>query len=330
MKILWCCAGWVCLALVICLVECCAPESVPLPSATPLTAAEASTGVPSPTAVPTATPTLEAPTDTPTPSPIPSTRVPRPTRPVLASTMTSDEEYAFVSKMLEDNGGCRLPCWWGFTPGETSWEITKTFFASLGKKFESWSVDGIRNYTVYFDIPDHHHSHGEFYSVGGGGTIEMISIGAIPPADEGGYLYEDPQFVADWKVYMLSQILTNYGQPPQVLLGIDRNTPWTPFDLLLFYPEKGILVQYSGPAERGEDTFRVCPHRSKITLYLWIPEQYAGLEDVPGIGSYTYAVDDMSLLHSWEEATGMSIEQFHQTFIQPDNQTCLETPAELW
>jgi hypothetical protein len=61
-----------------------------------------------------------------------------------------------------------------------------------------------------------------------------------------------------------------------------------------------------------------------------MPEQYTNLEDVPSIGSYTYAADEMSGLHSLEDATGMSIEQFYQTFSQPDNQTCLQTPADLW
>jgi hypothetical protein len=54
------------------------------------------------------------------------------------------------------------------------------------------------------------------------------------------------------------------------------------------------------------------------------------LEDVPGVGSYTYAADEMSGLHSLQEATGMSIEQFYQTFVLPDSEICLETPADLW
>ena len=74
----------------------------------------------------------------------------------------------------------------------------------------------------------------------------------------------------------------------------------------------------------------MCPHRAEITLDLWAPEQYMSLEDVPGVGSYTYAADEMSGLHSLQEATGMSIEQFYQTFVLPDSEICLETPADLW
>jgi hypothetical protein len=245
--------------------------------------------------------------------------------------MTADKEYAFVSRMLQDNSGCRLPCWWGFTPGETSWQTVQAFFASLGKRIETWSVDNVQNYTVYFDIPDYQHYHRQFYSVKGG-AVEMISIGTVPPVDKDGRpAYGDPQFAEDWRAYMLPQILGVYGQPSQVVLGVSRDTPWLPFDLLLFYPEKGILVQYSGPAENEEwEIFRVCPHGVEITLYLWMPKQYTTLADIPGIGSYTYATDEMSSLRSLEEATGLSIEQFYQTFSQLDSQTCLETPADLW
>jgi hypothetical protein len=44
----------------------------------------------------------------------------------------------------------------------------------------------------------------------------------------------------------------------------------------------------------------------------------------------TGRVGDVGDYRSLEEATEMSIEQFYQIFVQPDNQTCLETPADLW
>jgi hypothetical protein len=52
------------------------------------------------------------------------------------------------------------------------------------------------------------------------------------------------------------------------------------------------------------------------------------LAQIPGIKGYT--VNSVSEFLSVEEAAGMSIEQFYQTFVQPGNQTCLETPADLW
>jgi hypothetical protein len=70
---------FVCLVLVVCLVGCCVPEVVSLPSATPFPTAEVPTAISSPTAVPSATLTLEVPTDTSISSPIPPTRTSCPT-----------------------------------------------------------------------------------------------------------------------------------------------------------------------------------------------------------------------------------------------------------
>ena len=72
----------------------------------------------------------------PTPTPLPtatSTPVSKPTlthapRPTLGPTLTNDEEQTLVLNLLQENGGCELPCWWGFTPGETAWATAERFF----------------------------------------------------------------------------------------------------------------------------------------------------------------------------------------------------------
>ncbi|MBN1976040.1 MAG: hypothetical protein JW918_01455 [Anaerolineae bacterium] len=267
---------------------------------------------------PMSSPTLEVLAGTPTPSSIPPTRTPRPT-PV--PTMTADEEYGFFLEMLQNNGGCQLPCWWGFTPGATSWQATRDFFTSLGK--ETRGGGDIQNYTVVFDMPGHYQSY-QSYIGDEDGILKMIEISAAPAVGEDwSFTYDHPQFAEDWKAYMLPHMLEVYGPPSQVLLGMGSGAPWSPFDLLLFYPEKGFLMQYSGEAEEREgETWLVCPHLVELTLYLWSPERIMSLEDIPGFTVWGP--------HSLEEATGMSIEQFYETFVQPDTETCLETPADLW
>lgn len=277
------------------------------------------TSTTSPTKVPRPTSSPELPTDTPMPSPVPPTRTPRPTP---APTMTADEEYAFVSEMLQNNGGCQLPCWWGFTPGETSWQTAHTFFSSRGKKIWHYRQTG---YTVIFDIPQHNIGCVQSYFVEGE-TIDIINVQAMLPVRDNEFVYGDAQFAKDWAHYMLSPVLMTYGQPSQILVGVYK-APWMPFDLLIFYPGNGILIRYTAPAEQGEGSFRMCPHRTEITLWLWSPERDIALEHIVNMGSPT---GDMSYFRPIEEATGMSIEQFYQTFSQPDNQTCLETPVDLW
>jgi hypothetical protein len=242
--------------------------------------------------------------------------------------MTADEEYAFVSKMLQNNGECRLPCWWGFTPGKTSWEATKTFFASRGQKI--WGGgDNIQNYTIIFDTPGHYESYQSY--IGKDGLLGMIGVSAVPPVGEDGYYaYGDPQFAKDWNSYLLPQMLVTYGQPAQIFLKTFSDTPAgvLPFSLLLFYPEQGILVQYYGLAEEEGEQLRICPWQSEISLWLWSPEREMTLADIGRVAKERigYINDYLSL----EEATGMSTEQFYQTFAQPASQACLETAADMW
>ena len=165
-------------------------------------------------------------------------------------------------------------------------------------------------------------------------TIDTISIRAVPERGEE-FVYGDAQFVKALKSYMLPQVLTVYGQPSQVFLRTHSGDlpGWLPFSLLLSYPDQGILVEYDGPIgeeekhygplEEGE-VIRVCPWRSEINLWLWSPDNARTIARVTG------GYIDVGDYRSLEEATGLSIEQFYQTFSQPDNQTCLETPADLW
>jgi len=304
------------LVLLVALVGCGAPVA---PTTPPTHTPPPPTETRSPIVVPSPTPSPEPPTETPAPSPSPTP----------APTMTADEEYALVSQMLQDNGGCRLPCWWGFTPGETPWETSRTFFASLGKETVTWSSDDAQHFAVYFHIPDRNHVHSQGYHEKNG-TLDRIGVHAALPTDEDGhYLYGDPQFAEDWQAYMLTQILKSYQAPSQAFLGTG-SAPWSPFDLLLFYPEEGFLVQYSGVAEEREGkTWLVCPHLAEITLQLWPPGRITKLGDVPGVVS-AHADDPTWGPYSLEEATGLSIDEFYEIFVQPGNQACLETPADLW
>jgi hypothetical protein len=262
---------------------------------------------------------------------MPPTRTPRPRR---APPLTAEEEQALVLGLLQDNGGCRLPCWWGFTPGVTAWYTADTFFASHGKRVQRHKGSQMTNYGVDFDIPQYSLQIYQDYFVADD-TIDIISIRAVPAERNGEIVYGNVQFAENLEPYLLSQMLAVYGQPSQSFLKTySSDLPgWLPFSLLLFYPEQGILVEYNGPiGEEGKrygpieegEMIRICPWRSEINLWLWSPER------AMTIGRVTGDYIDVSDYRSLEEVTGMSIEQFYQTFSQPDNQTCLETPADLW
>ncbi len=36
------------------------------------------------------------------------------------TTLPTGEAQKMVQELLENNAGCRLPCWWGIVPGKTT------------------------------------------------------------------------------------------------------------------------------------------------------------------------------------------------------------------
>src|SRR5262245_28586986 len=80
------------------------------------------------TPLPTSTPTFTS-TPTPTQTPLP-TWTPRPTLPPA-------QAEALALDLLTHNADCRLPCWWGFTPGQTSWQVARSFLATFASNIYS-------------------------------------------------------------------------------------------------------------------------------------------------------------------------------------------------
>jgi hypothetical protein len=81
--------------------------------------------------------------------------------------------------------------------------------------------------------------------------------------------------------------------------------------LAILYDQLGFSVRYIGPATYGESLIRVCYIFNQVTdidLWLQSPKQVTPLVQ----GAIT--PDEMPYFRSLEEATGMSLEKFYNTF----------------
>lgn len=247
-------------------------------------------------------------TSSPTHTPAPPTVTPRP-------TLTADERYDFVKEMLETNGGCELPCWWGITPGETTWRAARDFFTSQGI---NWFYES----ELYFDPPlskrtteynlDLHFTQraGIVYSV----QVHSQALGA-PQVNH---------FAQDWHRYSPDQLLSKYGIPSQVYIHmmppIERDAP-VYYTLWLVYDQVGFFIIYRGPASYEPPTMRACPRFKEVTWILLYLES-------PGLSRLFDSSADPPV--TLEEATGMSVESFYETFKNPDSDVCIESPANIW
>lgn len=308
---------WLALCIIVIVSICFAGCSAVLlsPDETPLSA----TPTFSPIAVLPSSP--EPPTRTPTPSPIPATRTPYPTRtprPTLAPTLTADEERAFVVEMLETNGGCELPCWWGITPGETDWQAVKDQFGLYYGRGNNTQPDG----TVYHSGPTYGLSLGRIFDyyiahtfVEKDGIVQSIEVSSEFLSGS------SDQFAQDWARYSLNQILIHHGTPSRIAIS-PATMEGEYYYLYIFYDELGIGIRYvMGPTLKTDSSIRICFSFVHITLWLQSPEWPFPLQQ---------SIDPLewSLAVPLEDATGMSVDQFCQTFGQPGNQTCLEVPMD--
>ena len=262
-------------------------------------------------------------TDTATPTPTnTSTLIPTITWAPLP-TLSVPERDAKIRELLETNGGCKLPCWWGITPNKTTWAEALHFlspFVSAMKQGPANRVSQngkVYTYTeinVYYLTPDEEESVIWF-------TIRdevVLSIGVFPPATE----YK----------YQLHQILSLLGMPKQVYIvagPIYLKPEFSPVTLVLDYSNIGVVVSYQYvPFVTGENLL-VCPQPVGARL---------GLDDPTISSTYQYTIEqnverlggNRGSGRKIEEATNMTPEIFYYTFIDPASTTCLETPVNLW
>ncbi|MCI0555198.1 MAG: hypothetical protein L0287_29990 [Anaerolineae bacterium] len=272
----------------------------------------------SPTSPSKPTPTIMI----PTPSPLP--------------TLPPAEAEAMTLNLLQDNGGCLFPCWWGLTPGKTSTQTAKsllekftanslrtTFYEDVGGA--SWLIE--KNGLLLDIIVSF--TYDRLLS----GTVESFRITTeVKKELEGGgfeTVWENPLNEQFLQAYALPQILSTYGQPKDVL--VFANEGWRYFSLILNYSEQGFVVWYSAPLESSGDKYLGCMSKAFTKLYLWAPEfSYTWAEGVTGTGDKS-EIDSLNRdFQPLEKVTSMTLDEFYNDFVDTNNFTCLETPKQLW
>ena len=97
---------------------------------------------------PMSTPTLVAST-TSSPSST-DTKVPTETpMPPLASLVAQQQAV----ELLKSNGNCSLPCWWGITPGKTTWSAAESFLYQFDQQVYSRTSGLTEPFTAEVLIP---------------------------------------------------------------------------------------------------------------------------------------------------------------------------------
>lgn len=250
-----------------------------------------------------------SPADTPAPSTSTPTTTPVP-------TLSPEQEGAFLSLLLGNNGDCELPCWWGVTPGQTGSQEARDLFASQG--IDDWVISHDENYALMGLGYPKSGSSSYFRDVIIRFEMENNLIQYI--GVEGNYRRElNSQLLQDWYSYSPSEILKRFDIPSYIELVEVENSPY--YRLTFSYELLGIEISYIVPFKSLDNgKSEVCfdlQNVDFIGLSLYSPEN---TKDVP-VGIIPNRLDSYT---SWETTTGLNKENFRQLLEDDRNLPCVE------
>ncbi len=240
--------------------------------------------------------------------------------PIAVPTLSLAEKKVITNELYLTNANCEFPCWWGITPGETEWQTAKSFLNTLATGISTGiSSESDSLFVAEVDMPVSE-EHSEINFLRQSFFIQDDVIEIIEPA-----------LSRSMQSTIISEILSTYGRPQGVWIDTFGYSlgEVVPFRLVLFYPEKGILVRYFDDADFQNDHVIGCFTGHSGAIVLWAPElelTFAeALNGTRALGTY-----GEQYYKPMEDATDMDLETFYQTYLDPNTNVCIETPAELW
>jgi hypothetical protein len=230
------------------------------------------------------------------------------------STFTPTMANTPTGTLTEHDGECLLPCWWGITPGITTWEEALT-------KLKDKKSQMIETEEHYNETESKLPNKLGFVWVyrRDDGKVNWIDISS-KPLD--GIQYYD--------------LLAKYGEPSEIFFFTYNNfqtrPPWIksnerPANVILYYAGEGILAEYEFFGKLNETTnlITVCP--TLTSQELWLDPKgtkYSQSEinqTVLGNGPDVIKID---------EATSISKQEFYTLYKDKTQTKCFETPSSLW
>jgi hypothetical protein len=257
--------------------------------------------------------------------------VPAPTQGPV-STLDPAQVDQEILNLFYDNGGCALPCFFGVVPGKTSLSEVAVRFSLLGKvSGEDYRWTGKHKLTAIAVHPPsginlYNETEWNFYVITENQIVESIVANSRQMEQT-----SNPS---------LSSALSIFGKPEEIWIAVMPHIPQynvdTAYEIVLLYPSKGVLARWSGEAEilaetDGSVQVSICPQRLAqavdmdehypYSLQLWSPETTKSFVDL----SYEDKLFDHRFFSPLEGLQdGVTIEEFHETYLDPAAAECLE------
>lgn len=241
------------------------------------------------------------------------TRTARPTwtpRSTSVATLPPDQVQSLLIELVETNGGCVYPCWWGIMPGETSWVSTQgflqplainTFYSGKGYYFSLMfpnnDGDSTRDFSVNFTIED--------------GVVSLIRTANFTNVFD---------------------MLEEFGKPDEIWIkAMDSGVPYAQYRIVFFYPQKGIMAAYDGtvPGSADETIIEICLTETLFEpffpIWLWSPESNKTFRELEALDLLGALPGDFDYFVSLEESTDIDVDTFYEIYSGPSKKsTCFE------
>lgn len=231
----------------------------------------------------------------------------------------SDQD--FILQLLQTNGGCKLPCWWGIVPGETHWDETEQFLLDLSLNIElikdetTTEVDDTssrrRAFDIYIDIDI--------------GDAKTHRLG----------LWTRDNLVTGIRIsspltnyhFVLNDLLSDQGVPDKIFVFTHANVmePPTAFNLILYYQEQRFLAAYSTLVYKENEQITACFDDIGPGIIIFPDEKDLSDQQIQEV---FLGPDPIGVL-SIDDAIGMSPTVFYETYRNSEI-SCLVTPANIW
>lgn len=236
--------------------------------------------------------------------------------PSALPTIDSTKAVELTIELLKTNWDCKYPCWWGITPGETTWGDARSFLST----FASEIVCRNGFYSIIIDVPD-----------------DISSLGDIAF----GVLLDDNEIITmiyaviDWEYnlqkFSMSSIVEEYGKPNEIWIHAIKDSPSIlPYYLVLYYEIHGFMISYQGTSKRINNELQFCPieNLTPHRIWLWSLEEDLIFEDVARIGLITETINQKYL--PIKDATSLTIEEFYNIYLAGDATHCFNSSIDLW
>ncbi|HWQ46501.1 MAG TPA: hypothetical protein VN376_06515 [Longilinea sp.] len=260
---------------------------------------------PTPVETPTVTPSITA-TQTVTHTPTPTSR-PIPTR---IPTLPFEEAMARIDELNATNGGCEYPCFWGITPGVTTYdEALEILVPLIEEDEERWVYSTTA--TNHFDLVDT--IEGSYDENTVSLTLSERVVARISVQSE----------------FLMTDVLQRLGPPDDVYYSFANNILIDPgYHIILDYGSSGIYVTFYDETGAQYDrvdhylVMQVCGRYVGLGgtgLYFWDPSKPDSAPDV--FSNYGDALTNI------RDGMGMTPQEFYDLYADPNSTNCLTDPT---